>query len=145
MLARNVKVDIRDLYKSLATELYENFVINKKYFAEQLSNGKYSTKNNIFDPLRINDMLINQKSYLTYQQVKTRLKWICLDFDIDKKILEKDFPKDQQKYIDILINEVREICKFLDSYKIDYLTEFSGNRGIHVWVIFTEPVEKSHA
>lgn len=89
MLARNVKVDIRDLYKSLATELYENFVINKKYFAEQLSNGKYSTKNNIFDPLRINDMLINQKSYLTYQQVKTRLKWICLDFDIDKKDTRK--------------------------------------------------------
>ncbi|MBG9858131.1 TOTE conflict system archaeo-eukaryotic primase domain-containing protein [Bacillus wiedmannii] len=145
MLARNVKVNIRDLYKNLATELFDKFVINKKYFAEQQSNGKYSTKNNIFDPLRINGMLMNQKSYLTYQQVKTRLKWICLDFDIDKKILENDFPKDQQKYIDILINEVREICRFLDSFKIDYLIEFSGNRGIHIWVIFTEPVEKSHA
>ncbi|MGG3118663.1 TOTE conflict system archaeo-eukaryotic primase domain-containing protein [Bacillus paranthracis] len=145
MQTSNVKIDIRDLYKSIAIELYEKFVINKRYFAEQLSNGKYSTKNNIFDPLRINDMLINQKSYLTYQQVKTRLKWICLDFDIDKKILETDFPKNQQKYIDILINEVREICKFLDSYEINYLVEFSGNRGIHIWVIFTEPVEKSHA
>ncbi|MGX5529748.1 TOTE conflict system archaeo-eukaryotic primase domain-containing protein [Bacillus toyonensis] len=145
MLIRNDKVDIKDLYKSLAIELYEKFVINKKYFAEQLSNGKYSTKNNFFDPLRINDMLINQKSYLTYQQIKTKLKWICLDFDIDKKILETDFPKDQQKYINILINEVRAICKFLDSYKIDYLAEFSGNRGIHIWVLFTEPVEKLHA
>ncbi|KOR80289.1 hypothetical protein AM232_18820 [Bacillus sp. FJAT-21352] len=138
-------INKKSLYKNLAIKLDEIFVMNKKRYAEQLQDGNYNTKNNIIDPLRINDMLVNNKSYLTYQQVKTKLKWICLDFDIDKKVLENNFSENKKKYMDLLINEVKKVCSFLDSNDIKYLAEFSGNRGVHIWVIFTETIEKSHA
>ncbi|MEJ9227619.1 reverse transcriptase domain-containing protein [Priestia aryabhattai] len=145
MSIKIIDIDKRNLYKSLAIKLDEVFVMNKRHYAEQLQDGNYNTKNNIIDPLRIHDMLVNKKSYLTYQQVKTKLKWICLDFDIDKTLLEKDFVDNPKRYIDVLIYEVKRVCDFLDSYKIKYLTEFSGNRGIHIWIIFNDTVEKSHA
>ncbi|WP_252183586.1 reverse transcriptase domain-containing protein [Rossellomorea vietnamensis] len=134
--------DTDNLYKSIAKKLHENFVINKKYFAEQSETGKYSTKNKMFDPLRINNMLVNKKSYLTYQQLKSRLIWLCLDYDIDKKVVEKDFFSNQEYYFDLLIREVRNTCRYLDELGIQYISEFSGNRGIHLWIVFTQPVEK---
>ncbi len=124
------------MLKKLSELLYDNFVVNKRYYALQTS-GIYYAKKQPINKNTIFNVLKNKESFLCYQEDFNKIKWICFDFDINKHLIENgEFKKNKKnlyielfKFINILIN-------FLKEKDIDYLLEFSGNRGIHLWILF---------
>lgn len=128
--------------------LLKNFFFNKKTFARQTVNedGKpiYLRKRNEITAAVLTDMLKNSKSIMAYQQVRHALKWICLDLDIAKKYLNDgyDFFNDS-KSKDALFEVYEKIIGILEDNEIYYISEFSGNRGIHIWIAFDTYVTKN--
>ena len=65
------------------------------------------------------------------------MRWICFDFDCknqnrdELKILKRE-------YVDALISKLEEL-------HISYLLEFSGRRGIHVWIFLDQVITKDLA
>lgn len=131
--------------------LYKTFFYNSEVFAIQINdNGKivYKTKYERIDATKINYYLEQKKSILSYQQYFDKLRWICLDFDIAgnkiNEVTNYDFLTDQ-KYKPLLLNEVAKCCNWLDQNNINYLKEYSGNRGIHIWIFFESAISKKLA
>ena len=135
----NRSIEIRQLNKKIAKYLYQYFVTNTYAMAVQMDDGNYVTKYLPVSECLIEEMLNQKGSLGCYQQCykSNMVKWICFDFDC----LEKNNPD-----LNFLFkNNVKPLLKILDEYKINYLTEFSGRRGIHVWVIFSHLIEKEKA
>lgn len=135
---------IDDLYKKVSNKLFNIFYVDHKKYGRQKENGSYHLVKETLSVVTIDDMLRNQKSLLTYQELHVvntaRIKWICIDLDISKKEID-------QNDINItnltLVKEGADIvCSFLESKGIPYLLEFSGRRGFHVWIIFDKIITK---
>lgn len=119
------------LYK-LARGLFNLFVANQNVIAMQMPDGNYVPQIINYDFTLFQQMLIKKSSLAVYQQksFSSQIKWICFDFDILKD-------KEKEGSIEELVKlMVLPLCKVLDSLDISYLVEFSGRRGIHVWIIF---------
>ena len=118
------------MYSEISKLMYDLFVINRYAAAIQQADGRYITKYFPVTPFVIEEMLKQNGSMGCYQQgYKTdKIKWICFDFDCP----DKDNPDMQSLYNDF----VRPFTDILNELSINYLTEFSGRRGIHVWIIF---------
>ena len=131
------KMDTSDnpIRDKLAKKIYEMLVVNSSAIAIQQKDGRYTTCYVQYDYHLLSEMLRKKGSAGCYQQARGGLiKWLCLDFDCK----QKDNPP---------IDELNEfiqttILKKLDSFGITYLTEFSGRRGIHVWIIFHDKLSK---
>lgn len=125
------------LIEEIAQKEFELFVVNPYAIAIQQNDGKYITKYFQYDARLLSNMIKSHGSAGCYQQGYRNglIKWICLDFDCK----DKENPPVQE------LNEFlkRFVLQKLSELGIHYLTEFSGRRGIHVWVIFSEPVSKS--
>ena len=123
--------------EEVAKLLYELFVVNNKVIALQMPDGNYIPQTVSYNSKLFEQMLIKRSSLAVYQQrmYTNNIRWICFDFDCTKG---EDGTVEEliQKYI---IN----FCKRLDEQGINYLTEFSGRRGIHVWIIFDSIFTKS--
>lgn len=127
---------MQDIYSSLAKKVYELFVVNPYAIAIQQDNGKYITKYVPYDYFLLKGMLERKGAAGCYQQgFKNGLvKWICLDFDCK----DKKNPK-----INLLFSIIKNsLLTYLDTLGINYLTEFSGRRGIHVWILFSSVFSK---
>lgn len=130
---------VKQLNKEISTYLYRYFVTNTYAMAVQMEDGKYVTKYLPVSEFLIEEMLNQRGSIGCYQQCykSNMVKWICFDFDC----LEKNNPD-----LDCLFkNNVEPLLHILDEYKVKYLTEFSGRRGIHVWIIFSHLIQKEKA
>ena len=130
------------MLKKISKLLYTTFVCNRNVYAEQMEDGNYRTLNKPLLPYVIDKMLQQKSSLLTYQESNGYMKWICLDFDIDKKILDLGLQND---YTRSLIKSVTSTLKFLNENNIIPLIECSGRRGIHLWILFEEVINKSDA
>ena len=126
-------------FKLLSQKLSELFVANKTRYARQLDDGNYNTVYNQITPFKIQHMLNNKGSILTYQEFNGFIKWVCLDFDIKKEWHEKD---GIDAHLPVLVADVKKAINLLDSYGINYILEFSGGRGFHLWIILTRPIRK---
>lgn len=127
---------MKEIYKELSQKLFDLFVVNNKAIAIQQLNSKYYAKYFSYDYTLFQEMLIHHGSLGCYQEDlnSKRLKWICLDFDCKEKY-DNNIPE-LFSYIDsTLLSSLRELS-------ISYLTEFSGRRGIHVWIIFDSFISK---
>ena len=125
-----------DIISKIANRIYDLFVVNPYAIAIQQKNGAYLTKYVKYDASVLEAMLYSKGAAGCYQQGfrNALIKWICLDYDCKDK---------ENPDLDGLYNYIREnILKSLDELGIRYLTEFSGRRGIHVWIIFKEFLEK---
>ena len=124
------------LVSKIAKRIYELFVVNPYAIAIQEKNGVYLTKYVQYDASVLEAMLHSRGSAGCYQQgfKNGLIKWVCFDYDCNDKIT----PNLQE----LLVYLKREILARLDRLKIHYLTEFSGRRGIHVWIIFDRVFEK---
>lgn len=131
----------------LSKKMFDVFFYNRKYFGRQEfdENGKvvYFRKRNKVTAAIVQNMLENKKSVMSYQQVRQKLKWICLDIDISKEYLDNDFDffkadSSREKLFEIY----RRTTEILIDYKIRFLSEFSGNRGIHIWIFFDSEISK---
>ncbi|MDZ4752132.1 MAG: reverse transcriptase domain-containing protein [Flavobacteriales bacterium] len=127
---------------NLAIEIQRAFVVNNWAYAEQISNGKYNT---VYEPLnvpKIASMLAKEGSCLSYQLSAGRLKWICFDIDIRKEILSRlDYHEIREAAQTEIKTVASRICLYLESKRVPYLIEFSGNRGVHIWLRWNELVE----
>lgn len=130
---------IKSMNKDLSVLLYELFITNTYALAFQRDDGKYITKYLPLSKYMIEEML-NQKGAIgCYQQCykSNMVKWICFDFDSP----DKENP-DLNYIYESCIVPLKTIC---DKYHIRYLTEFSGRRGIHLWIIFSHLIPKDKA
>jgi hypothetical protein len=90
-------------------------------------------------------MLEKGESCLTYQLSSGALKWACFDVDIKREILQhEDYPSIKAEAQTEIIKVVSMLCDYLKQKQIPYLIEFSGNRGAHMWVIWSEFVKEGH-
>lgn len=117
--------------------MYELFVVNPYAIAIQQNSGAYITKYVPFDDSLLRGMLEKRGAAGCYQQGFRNglIKWICLDFDCRDK---------RNPQIQLLYSVIqRQLLSYLDAQGITYLTEFSGRRGIHVWIVFSSVLSKS--
>ncbi len=124
------------MFSAISKKLFDLLVINTTAVASQRIDGNYTTVNLRFDAGVIEKMLKTKSSLGTYQQLPYRaeLKWICLDFDCEDK---------ENGNIEELKNKfVIPFTATLEKNKISYLVEFSGRRGLHVWIIFNTVLSK---
>lgn len=136
-LSKSMKMNLIEV---LANSLHHLFVMNPTRYAFQRTNGAYATVYQNLTPAVIKKMLLEQESLLTYQEYQGYMRWVCLDFDI-KKGFDPDLPSNQES----LISEVGKAVEKLNSYSIPYLIECSGNRGLHLWVICDNDIDKDTA
>ena len=127
---------IDQIIQKIAQLEYSLFVVNTYAAGIQQNDGRYITKYFPMSPFVIEHMLLKHGSMGCYQQgYKTnRIKWICFDFDCQDKVN----PDVYTLYEKCIIPFIR----MLDEVGIHYLTEFSGRRGIHVWIIFNTLLTK---
>lgn len=128
---------MEDIFDNLAKRMYELFVVNPYAIAIQQNSGAYITKYVPFDDSLLRGMLEKRGAAGCYQQGFRNglIKWICLDFDCRDK---------RNPQIQLLYSVIqRQLLSYLDVQGITYLTEFSGRRGIHVWIVFSSVLSKS--
>lgn len=126
----------------IANKLFEYFVINQRYFAIQ-KNGYYHAKNQYINSKTIENILHNKNSFLCYQEDYNLIKWICFDFDVNKELIDNgDFEKNKSSFYQDLNISIQKLLDFLNKKNIDYLIEFSGNRGIHIWILFENNITR---
>ena len=136
------------IYREISKELLNTFFYNRRVFAKQEKedSGKviFLTKYQSIDSVKIKYALQNKLALMTYQQNQNNLRWVCLDFDIQKCVQKEkyDFLQDMQ-YREKLIEDVEIAIKKLKELNINYVMEYSGNRGIHIWIFFEEEVSKA--
>ena len=133
-----------NIYKKISDKLFEDFFVDDHKYGQQQHDGSYKLIKGKITPVTIDDMLLNQKSLLTYQELHVLnhalIKWICLDLDIEKREIDKNsINQDNLRFVK---ESTDEVCLFLESKKIPYLLEFSGRRGFHIWIIFEKLVSK---
>ena len=127
------------MYKKIAEKLYENFVVNTSVAAIQQKGSKYFTVKSPITVSLIEEMLRGGYAIGTYQQLtnQNKLRWICFDFDC-KNQNKENLCILKREYVDALIAQLEDL-------QISYLLEFSGRRGIHVWIFLDQVISKDLA
>lgn len=130
-----------EVVSEIAELIYKHFIVNDKAVALQGSDGKYYTKYFNYDQSLLNKMLMHKGSLGIYQQPynQSKVRWVCLDFDL------KDKSAEQEQVLFLFNSIVDKLIVHLDEIKISYTLEFSGRRGIHVWIFFDRLVLKARA
>ena len=130
-----------DIYEKVAKSLYERFVTNSSAVAVQHENGFYLTIKTPITPEMIKMMLKGGFSLGTYQQqlYNDKLRWICFDFDTNKKEQNEEEVKELKELY------VIPFTRKLQEKGINYYVEFSGRRGFHVWVFLNQIISKDLA
>ena len=130
---------VKELNKKISVLLYKLFVTNTYAMAIQRDDGKYITKYLPISEYLIEDMLNQNGSIGCYQQCykSDMVKWICFDFDSPNK--------EEPDVLGIYERNIKPLKKICEDYNISYLTEFSGRRGIHLWIIFSHLIPKRKA
>lgn len=124
--------------KSLSITICELFATDQNFHAEQQSDGRYFKKTGKITPAKIESMLDSDGAIAVYQRnINDRIKWICYDFDIIKSQLEEQKRLNAEKELKATVSK---FCTFLDKQKIKYLIEYSGNRGVHIWITFQSEI-----
>lgn len=127
------------MYRKIAEKLYENFVVNTSVAAIQQRESKYFTVKSPITVSLIEEMLRGGYSIGTYQQQtnQNKLRWICFDFDC-KQQSKADLRILKREYVNLLVARLEQL-------QIKYLLEFSGRRGIHVWIFLDQVISKDLA
>ncbi|UYY97947.1 RNA-directed DNA polymerase [Peribacillus frigoritolerans] len=137
-----------NLVHCVSRKIFNYFFYNRKYFGRQVvgEDGRvvYVRKRNKMSAAILENMINSKKSIMSYQQVRQKLKWVCLDIDIAKDKIDSDFDFFKNTELrNSLYKVYSETVKVLNKYNIKYVSEFSGNRGIHVWIFLDKEVSKN--
>ncbi|ELA8383110.1 RNA-directed DNA polymerase [Vibrio parahaemolyticus] len=135
--------DLLNLKGQIAQKLHALFSSDQPFYARQQDDGVYHKKYGFLSASLIKKSLNEQGSIAVYQkQQDYTVKWICYDFDILKEHLGSETRKVAEEE---LLLTVSQFVNYLSLKNIPCLTEYSGNRGYHVWILFSENVYYSTA
>src|SRR5690606_9114454 len=90
-------------------------------------------------PTDVHAHLNGDKTLGVYQLKDNTVKWVCFDIDISKGSEIKSSTWENIR------RQTKYLGKRLYQLGVPFLVEFSGNKGMHIWVFFTEPVKASDA
>jgi len=125
----------------LSRNIHSIFANEQHCYLDQQDDGTYRKKYGIVTPKVIQKTINNSDSIALYQKnPESYIKWICFDFDVLKKQIIKGLFEEAFNDLKVL---VKSFCAGLEELTIPYLLEFSGNRGFHIWITFSEPVPYS--
>jgi hypothetical protein len=127
------------MIQEIAKRLFSLFLINRYAIAVMQNDGKYYTKYFHVTENEIVTMLQRNGAIGCYQQLykSPYLKWICFDFDCRNK----ENPNIEELYK----NCVLPLTNYLNEKEIYFATEFSGRRGIHIWIFLDKFIKKDTA
>lgn len=124
------------MLNELAALLHYFFATDQASHAQHQPDGKYRRKPGAVTKKLLEKTLRTSGSLAIYQKNNDlTVKWICFDFDILKPNLENELRQTAQNELERAVNS---FCNSLNKLNIPYLLEFSGNRGFHVWITFSE-------
>ena len=129
---------MENIINRIANLEYDLFVANPHAIAIQQNDGRYVTKCIHYDSNLLETMIKTNGSAGCYQQSygNGKMKWICLDFDCKNK-------QANEVEIKALYQIIKHsLLDYLEELDITFLSEFSGRRGIHIWLIFDTPIDK---
>ncbi len=127
-----------EIINKVAKKIFQLFIANPKAIAIQQDSGNYLTKYLSFDYTLLANMYKRNGSAGCYQQgfKNNKIKWVCLDFDCKES---------QNPDVNSLLGYLKKtIIEKLNNLKINYLLEFSGRRGIHIWILFSTAISKEN-
>lgn len=124
-----------EIYEKISEKLFEYFVANDNIIAVQMPDGNYIPQKIKYNKFLFEKMLEKSSSLAVYQQksYSYKIKWLCFDFDIKNN--DKSIEQLYQKYI-------KKLIELLEKDTVNFLVEFSGRRGLHVWIIFEQFINK---
>lgn len=97
---------------------------------------------------QIQEHLVGNQCIDTFiQRPNATVKYIVFDVDVSKRILLQHSRDSEEfrQYLTKALNRAAELCKILDNLGMKGYIEFSGNRGYHVWIFFTEWIQVRYA
>ncbi len=126
-----------NMLQKISSLLFDRFVINNKALGIQQEDGTYRTNYIQFDSKLIAKVLEKEESILIYQQQLSSdlVKWICLDFDF----------KEGGSLDNLVELYVHDFIEYLNKKKVGFLLEYSGRRGVHIWIFFDKVIKKAIA
>ncbi|WP_295578185.1 hypothetical protein [uncultured Lamprocystis sp.] len=134
------------LLDRVAARLRQLFVGTARAYILQQPDGSYRTVRRRLTTNVVKHMLLTGGSVGAYQVSNGRVPWICFDFDVTKSAQQAAGNAGWASIIDDrLLPLVDQLIAHLRSLAIPHLVEFSGNRGVHIWVIFDRPVPRATA
>lgn len=123
----------------LSNLLHKVFASDQYSHIRQQPNGDYIKINKPLTSSVVRSNIEEKGAVGAYQKnIDSTVCWICYDFDVKKKYVGSDY---FDTAINFLYKMVDGFCEGLASLGIPYLLEYSGNRGMHVWVFFKERIE----
>lgn len=127
----------KEIISAISNFEYNLFVVNNHAVAVQGDDGRYYTKYLPLTPAILQAMISYRGSLGCYQQAyrSDAIRWICLDFDCKKN--------SSVNLEGLYKNCILPVTDYLDRCKVQYLLEFSGRRGIHIWIIFNKLIKKN--
>ena len=129
------------MIKELSQKIHSVFATDQYCYLSQQDDGTYRKKYGSITPMIIRQAIEKSGSIAIYQKTSDSfLRWICFDFDVLKKHVNADSFDDA---FDHLKKVIKSFCTRLEHLTIPYLLEYSGNRGFHVWVTFSDPIPYS--
>lgn len=122
----------------LSNQISQYFGSTANFYVKQVSDGSYRKTPGRVTGHLVKEIIEAEQSIACYQRnIDHTINWICFDFDILKAKIDTPEEKVSEKH---LIGVVKDFVKYLTLKSISHLVEFSGNRGIHVWINFDSPI-----
>lgn len=141
-LGEGIEVELNEKEMSL---YMERFLGREDIYAKATINlsGKYTYDlvRAPFSDQELREHLQGKSTFAGYiQRNNQTVKFMLFDLDISKKnLLEIGDNKELfQQYLNKVKNKVQEILQILARFGIKGYVEFSGYRGYHIWVFFSE-------
>lgn len=127
-----------NLLEILSNHISQYFGSTANFYVKQVSDGSYRKTPGRVTGSLVKEIIETKQSIACYQRnIDHTINWICFDFDILKSKINT---VDEHISEEHLIEVVKSFVTYLESKEIRHLVEFSGNRGIHVWINFQSPV-----
>jgi hypothetical protein len=122
----------------LSNRISQYFGSTANFYVKQVGDGSYRKTPGRVTGHLVKEIIETKQSIACYQRnIDHTINWICFDFDILKSKINTADEGISEKH---LIDVVRSFVGYLNSKQISHLVEFSGNRGIHVWINFQAPI-----
>ncbi|UXZ21835.1 hypothetical protein KZH41_25720 [Pseudomonas sp. YeP6b] len=124
------------LVNEVAAVLSDIFSSDQNFHIKQKPDGNYVRRSGALTSDVISGSIKESGAIGPYQKnVDSSVNWICFDFDVKKKFLGGQLFVDAVAELNLAVNS---FCEKLTGAGIPYILEFSGQRGMHVWIIFSE-------